>query len=67
MNLHSSSPDTLLPLPFHGMTQYPYAAPEAYPSTPAHREYLERYNTRVVPRTVPSLDLNLDAERRAPR
>ena len=48
MNLHSSSPDTLLPLPFHGMTQYPYAAPEAYPSTPAHREYLERYNTRVV-------------------
>ena len=46
MNLHSSSPDTLLPLPFHGMTRYPYEAPEAYPSTPAHREYLERYNTR---------------------
>jgi hypothetical protein len=67
MNLHSSSPDTLLPLPFHGMTQYPYAAPEAYPSTPAHREYLERYNTRVVPRAVPSLDLILDVERRMPR
>jgi len=67
MNLHSSSPDTLLPLPFHGMTQYPYAAPEAYPSTPAHREYLERYNTRIVPRAVPSLDLILDAERRVPR
>ena len=65
MNLHSSSPDELLPLPFHGMTQYPYAAPEAYPSTPAHREYLERYNTRVVPRTIPSLDLSLDHERRA--
>ncbi len=46
------------------MTQYPYAAPEAYPSTPAHREYLERYNTRVVPRAVPSLDLILDVERR---
>ena len=67
MNLHSSSPDTLLPLPFHGMTQYPYAAPEAYPSTPAHREYLERYNTRIVPRALPSLDANLDAGRRAPR
>jgi len=67
MNLHSSSPDGLLPLPFHGMTQYPYAAPEAYPSTPAHREYLERYNTRVVPRAVPSLDMSLDVERRAPR
>ena len=64
MDLHSASPDTLLPLPFHGMTQYPYAAPEAYPSTPAHREYLERYNTRVVPRAVPSLDLILDVERR---
>jgi Tfp pilus assembly protein PilF len=62
MNLHSSSPDELLPLPFHGMTQYPYAAPEAYPSTPAHREYVERYNTRVVPRTIPSLDLMLDHE-----
>jgi hypothetical protein len=67
MNLHSSSPDDLLPLPFHGMTQYPYAAPEAYPSTPAHREYVEKYNTRVVPRTIPSLDLSLDRERRAPK
>ncbi len=66
MNLHSSSPDELLPLPFHGMTRYPYSAPEAYPSTPAHREYIERYNTRVVPRTIPSLDLNLDHERRVP-
>jgi Tfp pilus assembly protein PilF len=67
MNLHSSSPDELLPLPFHGMTRYPYSAPEAYPSTQAHREYIERYNTRVVPRTIPSLDLSLDHERRAPR
>jgi Tfp pilus assembly protein PilF len=59
MNLHSSSPDTLLPLPFHGMTRYPYEAPEAHPSTAAHREYLDRYNTRVVPRSVPSLDATL--------
>ena len=60
MNLNSSSPDELLPLPFHGMTRYPYVAPEAYPSTPAHRDYIERYNTRVVPRSIPSLDENLD-------
>ncbi len=60
MNLNSASPDELLPLPFHGMTRYPYAAPEAYPSTPAHREYLERYNTRVVPRSVPSIDHALE-------
>jgi hypothetical protein len=60
MNLNSASPDELLPLPFHGMTRYPYAAPEAYPSTPAYREYLERYNTRVVPRSVPSIDHALE-------
>jgi hypothetical protein len=60
MNLSSASPDELLPLPFHGMTRYPYVAPEAYPSTPAHRDYIERYNTRVVPRAIPSLDENLD-------
>jgi hypothetical protein len=66
MNLHSSSPDELLPLPFHGMTQYPYSSPEAYPSTPAHRDYIERYNTRVVPRTIPSLDLSLDQKLRLP-
>ncbi len=60
MNLHSASPDGLLPLPFHGMTRYPYSSPEAYPSTPAHREYLERYNTRVVSRTLPALEAQID-------
>jgi hypothetical protein len=53
MNLHSASPDALAPLPFHAMTAYPYAAPERFPSTPAHREYQDRYNTRVVPRSLP--------------
>jgi hypothetical protein len=55
MNLHSSSPDSVGPLPFHGMTSYPYAHPESYPSTRAHREYLERYNTRIVNRMLPPL------------
>ena len=64
MNLSSASPDALLPLPFHGMTQYPYVAPEAYPSTPAHRDYIERYNTRIVPRSIPSLDLELERPQR---
>ena len=53
MNLHSASPDVLAPLPFHAMTAYPYSAPERYPATPAHREYQDRYNTRVVPRSLP--------------
>lgn len=56
MNLHSASPDAVGPMPFHGMTSYPYSAPEAYPSTPAHREYLDRYNTRIVPRMLPPLE-----------
>jgi hypothetical protein len=46
------------------MTRYPYAAPETYPSTPAHREYQERYNTRIVPRSLPSIDRALDPDRR---
>jgi hypothetical protein len=57
MNLYSSSPDELNPLPFHGMTKYPYAAPESYPLTPQRREYLETYNTRIVPRAQPPLEL----------
>jgi len=54
MNLHSSSPDTLEPLPFHGMTSYPYALPEKYPATAAHERYRAEYNTRVVTRRMPS-------------
>jgi hypothetical protein len=54
MNLHSSSPDTLEPLPFHAMTSYPYAAPESYPTTAAHERYRAEYNTRVVGRRVPA-------------
>jgi Flp pilus assembly protein TadD len=48
MDLHSATPDVLGPLPFHGMTRYPYAAPEAYPMTPARARVMEAYNTRVV-------------------
>lgn len=56
MDLHSASPDQAWPLPFHGMTHYPYAAPEAFPFTPERRAAFERYNTRIVSRAVPSLD-----------
>jgi Tfp pilus assembly protein PilF len=53
MDLNSASPDQAWPLPFHRMTTYPYAAPERFPLTDAHRAYIERYNTRVVHRSVP--------------
>jgi hypothetical protein len=35
------------PLPFHGMSGYPYRADEEYPDTQAHREYLRKYQTRI--------------------
>jgi tetratricopeptide (TPR) repeat protein len=37
---------TVEPLPFHAMTSYPYPASQKFPDDEAHREYLERYNTR---------------------
>jgi hypothetical protein len=57
MDLHSASPDAVGPLPFHGMSYYPYAPPEAYPLTPERRAYLGRYNTRVIRRPLPPLEL----------
>jgi len=35
------------PLPFHGMSGYPYRADEEYPDTQAHRDYLRKYQTRI--------------------
>ena len=56
MDINSASPDQVSPLPFHGMTKYPYAAPEAYPMTAARRAYIEKYNTRLVTTEIPSID-----------
>jgi len=39
---------TVLPLPFHGMSTYPYRADEHYPDDEFHREYQRQYNTRPV-------------------
>ena len=47
MDLYTREPQTLAPLPFRGMSQYPYPPTERYPDTPAHREYHARYNTRA--------------------
>ena len=54
MDINSASPDQVLPLPFHGMSGYPYPAGERYPMTLARRRYVERYNTRVVRYQVPT-------------
>jgi Tfp pilus assembly protein PilF len=56
MDINSASPDQILPLPFHGMSRYPYKWPEQYPLTAARLRYLEQYNTRVVTSAVPVID-----------
>jgi hypothetical protein len=38
--------DTVEPLPFRAMSNYPYGPGEKYPDTPKYRDYLKRYNTR---------------------
>ncbi|MCI0376352.1 MAG: FG-GAP-like repeat-containing protein [Gemmataceae bacterium] len=42
--------ETVEPLPFQGMSQFPYPATERYPRTPLHQEYLRKYQTRQVGR-----------------
>ena len=56
MDINSASPDQLAPLPFHGMSRYPYNWPEHYPLTEERQRYLEKYNTRAVTSPVPSIE-----------
>jgi len=37
---------SVTPLPFHGMTQYPYPSGESYPKDAQHERYQREYNTR---------------------
>jgi hypothetical protein len=52
-DLNTATGATVEPLPFHGMSQYPYGPGEAYPSDPVHQRYLDGYNTRRVGRSRP--------------
>jgi Flp pilus assembly protein TadD len=49
MDMNSLHPEVMGPLPFHGMSRYPYPNSEKYPDDEAHREYRRRYNTRILP------------------
>ncbi len=40
--------ETVEPLPFHGMSAYPYPSSESYPRDDVHRDYLNGYNTRRI-------------------
>ena len=48
MDLYTATPRTLEPLPFQGMSRYPYSPPEHYPATDSRRHYRQTYNTRIV-------------------
>jgi Tfp pilus assembly protein PilF len=45
-DLNTAFARSVEPLPFHGMSGYPYAAGERYPQDPQHQHYREQYNTR---------------------
>ena len=51
--LHSQ---TVEPLPFHGMSAYPYPEGESYPSDPEHLRHRLEYNTRRVNHGLPALE-----------
>src|ERR1051325_17313 len=59
MDINSASPDQVYPLPFHGMSKYPYGRTESYPLTPERQKYIEKYNTRLVANPVTSIDCEL--------
>jgi hypothetical protein len=47
-DLNTAQGKTVLPLPFHGMSSYPFGEGENYPMDYEHRLYLNNYNTRKV-------------------
>lgn len=47
-DLNTAMGQTVSPLPFHGMSTYPYEKNEAYPTTKLHRDYQRKYNTRNI-------------------
>jgi hypothetical protein len=61
MDINSASPDQVSPLPFHGMTRYPYADPEKFPMTAARRAYMDKYNTRLITTEISSIDTLLSS------
>jgi hypothetical protein len=48
MDIYTATPETLEPLPFRGMSRYPYPPAEHYPDDEQHRRYRQAYNTRVI-------------------
>jgi hypothetical protein len=47
-DLNTAFGNTVLPLPFHGMSSYPPSEKDIYPADPKLQEYNRKYNTRTV-------------------
>ena len=54
-DINTLTSQTVEPLPFHGMSAYPYPNTEHYPDDAAHRRYQLEYNTRRVEHRLPPL------------
>lgn len=48
MDFYEALSDTVDPLPFHSMGQYPYRKETQYPASPQHVDYRLNFNTRYV-------------------
>jgi hypothetical protein len=59
MDINSASPDQTAPLPFHGMSRYPYSWPEHYPMSEERQAYMRKYNTRIVTSTIPRIETTI--------
>ena len=58
---HQTISGSVDPMPFQGMSNYPYAATEHYPDDQAHLDYLATWNTRVMGAGLEGAFLALDA------
>lgn len=54
-DINTLTSQTVEPLPFHGMSAYPYPDTEHYPDDEAHQRYQRKYNTRRVEHRLPPL------------
>ena len=54
-DINTLTSQTVEPLPFHGMSAYPYPDTEHYPDDETHRRYRLEYNTRRVEHRLPPL------------
>jgi hypothetical protein len=59
MDINSGSPDAVHPLPFKGMSKYPYDSPERFPMTDEKQRIYDEYTTRVGRRLMPPIEAGL--------